>query len=333
MRMPWGEMQNVLRKFIAEKEYYLLGSVSAEERCCAVPSRLVSPTSGPVDVHLLEVRDPPDAFPNYSASTATAVQRNVQRLVDAGVKFRHDRVELLATEDQMLEIAGKLYGGVSTETLVLDLTCLPLRFASFFLRRMMRSSTIQNLIVTYTQPEGYTTGRLAEDPMPGDYLPGFSASLPRKSKTLIVSVGFETLGLNALLEGIGRSGAMRYIVAFPPNGEMTRRAWSAVREIVPKPTLDRHHLAVVSAWDSEAVYLRIDQWSRTTEGGVTLAPYGPKPHSLAMLLYGLHRDDVGIYFTQPKSHNPEYSKGQAQSWAYVVKWDGIPCYERQSPTL
>jgi hypothetical protein len=327
MRMPWGEMSNVLRVFLPGKDYALLGALTAEERCCAVPSRLVSPTSGPSKVTMLEVRDPSDAFPNYMATTLRGVQRNVQRLHDAGVAFHHERVDLLLSEDGMLELSQRLYGSTVPETLVIDLTCLPVRFAAFFLRRMIPSSNVPNIIATYTQPEGYTAKPLAEDPLPGDYLPGFAAPPHRRTRTLILSVGFETLGLSALLEGHSRSGATRYLIAFPPNGEMIRRAWRSVREIVPRPLVDRQHIGVVSAWDTEAVYSRIDQWCRTSEG-ITLAPYGPKPHSLAMLLYALKRDDVGIYFTQPKAHNPEYSWGQGHSWGYVLKWDGIPCYER-----
>jgi hypothetical protein len=90
--------------------------------------------------------------------------------------------------------------------------------------------------------------------------------------------------------------------------------------------ISRDNLEVISAWDTEQVYRTLELWEQDTEG-LALAPFGPKPHSLGMALFAI-RHDSGLYYTQPKSYNPNYSKGQGDSWAYVVKWDGVPCFDR-----
>ncbi|HVM62830.1 MAG TPA: hypothetical protein VMV72_18360 [Verrucomicrobiae bacterium] len=84
-------------------------------------------------------------------------------------------------------------------------------------------------------------------------------------------------------------------------------------------------------WDTEYVFNRLQVWEDNSEG-LTLAPFGPKPHTLAMALFAIHRD-AGMYYTQPKSYNPNYSSGFGRTWAYVVKWDGVCCYERPCATF
>ncbi len=89
----------------------------------------------------------------------------------------------------------------------------------------------------------------------------------------------------------------------------------------------QNNLEVIAVWDTEQVYKTLERWDQNADG-VTLAPFGPKPHSLGMALFAI-KHDCGLYNTQPKSYNPDYSRGRGEVWAYVVKWDGIPCYERR----
>jgi hypothetical protein len=74
------------------------------------------------------------------------------------------------------------------------------------------------------------------------------------------------------------------------------------------------------------VFLTLDKIAKDSSG-LMLAPFGPKPHSLGMILFALKHDRALIY-SQPKSYNPDFSQGIGETWAYVVKWDGVPCYQR-----
>jgi hypothetical protein len=51
-----------------------------------------------------------------------------------------------------------------------------------------------------------------------------------------------------------------------------------------------------------------------------------------MTLFAIE-NDIGIYYTQPKSYNPRYTTGAGKSWAYVVKWQGIAAFNRMPVTL
>lgn len=92
------------------------------------------------------------------------------------------------------------------------------------------------------------------------------------------------------------------------------------------------NIAVVPVWDFEQVYLKLQRWDQDADNGLTLAPFGPKPHTLGMALFAIE-NDCGLYYTQPKSYNPDYSLSQGESWAYVVKWDDVPCFDRKSEEL
>jgi hypothetical protein len=83
---------------------------------------------------------------------------------------------------------------------------------------------------------------------------------------------------------------------------------------------------VVAAWDAEQIYRTLVRWGGSARG-LTLAPFGPKPHTLGMALYAL-KHGAGMYYAQPQAYNPDYCQGTGETWAYVVKWDGVMAYDR-----
>jgi hypothetical protein len=125
---------------------------------------------------------------------------------------------------------------------------------------------------------------------------------------------------------------MKIIMPFPPNGGAARRAWNTLRRMVQDPRhLDRNDIEVVSAWDAEYVYGLLNSWIQDTPH-LTLAPFGPKPISLGMTLFAI-KNDIGMYYTQPKAYNPEYSLGFGKSLGYLIKYDGVACFDRAVQAL
>jgi hypothetical protein len=311
----------------------IIGCLSFEERCCALPEQLSN--SHCQAIELLEIKDPVDAFPNYSFEANQKIDLHRERLNNSGVKFEITNSELLATEDQLLDLLNICSRNLNrVSAVVLDITSLPKRFFCFLLKRMLLRNEFQNVIVTYTEAgkNGYTQGHLVEDPMTCDSLPGFGGPLPPKGDTLVVSVGFESLNIRSLLEIYSdRKKATKVILSFPPDGEILRRQWIALKQMIEIPQEIRGCLEFIAAWDAEEIYKTLARWGDEANG-LTLAPFGSKAHSLGLALYAM-KYDVGLYYTQPKSYNPDYSTGQGRTWAYVVKWDGIPCYERYSKHL
>ncbi|MHB8653195.1 MAG: hypothetical protein ACYDA9_04865 [Terriglobia bacterium] len=288
-------------------------------------------------VTLVEIIDPPDAFPDYSAEIKLRIDANRQRLSNSGISFDDPSSALVATEDQLLDFAERCENAKTTSTVVLDITALPKRYFCFLVKRFLCDSSFQNVVVTYTMPGsgGYPVEHLSEDPMACDHLPGFAPAIPPKGNTLIVSAGFESLNLNSLLEVYRDKKKPKVILSFPPDGEVIRRQWNMVRHMTSgnAEALRREDLRVIAAWDAEEVYLALSHWQADSDG-LTLAPFGPKPHTLGMALFGTENSsDSGLYYTQPKSYNPDYSKGSGITWAYVVKWDGIPCYARMKSVV
>jgi hypothetical protein len=164
-----------------------------------------------------------------------------------------------------------------------------------------------------------------------DHLPGFAPPYrhPPGELTLAISIGFEPLNIRAVLETY-REKHMKLILPFPPNGEATRRVWTTLRNLANGDStgVSSDSIDVVATWDAECVYNVLQHWVSSADG-LNLAPFGPKPHSLGMFLFATERD-CGMFYTQPKAYNPNYTKGAGKTWAYVIKWEGVPCYARQS---
>lgn len=329
MRLPWGRLEGVENVFMKGRRLEVLGSLSFEERCCTLPSRLFANCAG---LQMLDIEDPPDAFPRYEKEIDRKIKANRSRLEDAGVSYQAHKVKLLATEDELLALLEDWNLDHQLDSVVvLDITTMPKRFFCFLLKRLLQSSTCRDLVITYTEAgvNGYTLEHLAEDPMTCDHLPGFSAALPPKGDTLVVSLGYESLSLRSLMEIYNdRKRAIKIILPFPSFGRSTNRLWRTVREIGVEPQEIRGNIESIASWDAEEVYLKLKQWHGDADG-LTLAPFGPKTHSLGMALFALNYD-AGLYYTQPKSYHPDYSQGEGECWAYVVKWQGIPCFERYS---
>ncbi len=90
--------------------------------------------------------------------------------------------------------------------------------------------------------------------------------------------------------------------------------------------LRKDSVAVIAAWDAEQVYHKLLSWAGNGER-LSLAPFGPKPHTLGMAMFAI-KFDASVWYTQPKVYHPEYSRGIGDSWWYAVKWQGIRCFDR-----
>lgn len=329
MRLPYGSLQEIVSCFLRRTDFVIFGCLSFEERSGTVPKRLrLANCKG---VELIEVKDPDDAFPNHSEQVLEKVKKNKRQLIRSKVKFKSLTSDLLVTEDGLLDILEGWRDFQKYQTVVLDITSLPKRYFCFFIKRILLSEQWRNVVVTYTLPgsSGYTDEHLAEDPMTCDHLPGFAAPLSPKGNTLVVSIGFESLSMRSILEIYSdKKKGTKMLLSFPSTAGSVRREWNTLRQIVPSEEREiiRNNIEVVAFWDAEQVYKTLIRWNQDSDG-LTLAPFGPKSHSLGMVLFAI-KNDAGLYYTQPKSYNPEYSKGEGETWAYVIKWNGIACFDR-----
>src|SRR5207253_2277212 len=105
------------------------------------------------------------------------------------------------------------------------------RFFFPILRWLLMSGSVQTLIVTYAEPQGYTTEPLSEDPEPLAPLPLFTGQYPLPEvQAVVVGLGFQPLGLHEILQGSERARVYP-LYAYPIQATDRRRVWQLMRSV------------------------------------------------------------------------------------------------------
>jgi len=280
---------------------------------------------------MVKVNDERDGFPNRIAQITRLVEENAKHLRVQNPLYAESAEEteadLLCNEDVLLDLMDRFNGICPPDTAVVDVSSFPKRFFCFFVKKLIQRAEIPNVLVTYTQPRphGYPEDPLAEEFQQPSCLPGFAKDTTGEH-CIAASLGFESYHLEGLIRQFGQKSNTYVLTSFPPDGAYTRRQWKVIKDVL-KQCFDYRKLEAVSALDIENAHSVLRGWAENAKSEVILAPYGPKPHSVAMVLLAMERG-YPIVYTQPKSYNPQYCSGIGQSWAYVLKWDGVACYER-----
>ena len=108
---------------------------------------------------------------------------------------------------------------------------------------------------------------------------------------------------------------MHLLFPFPTPPDRIRRNWEFVKDLFPHPPSTQNGLQFehVDGWNVPEVVDLLGRIGANGENHMTLAPYGPKPVSLAMALYASRfssdENSTAVYYTQPTSYNPDYTTG------------------------
>lgn len=314
---PWGPLRWLLSKLTATR-WDLLGCLATEERALAAWTFLKS--HGSIKhVKLLEVHDEhPQDSPHTRFFDGT--ERKLREKRDAFLAGGGSVADLetcylgdiygrfVDATDEFLKFAGK--------NVIIDISSLPKRVFFPAIRRVLQSREVRNIIVTYTIPAKYADDELVEDPQLWTYLPTFAPPDDEPDdKLLIVGLGYEPLGIRHASEGKG----LHLLFPFPSLPPGIRRNWDFVYELRgnPSPPIQRVHI-----YDVPETFDRIRTITKRGGQYAILAPYGPKPVSLAMCLYAVAAGEAtkppSVFYTQPRAYNPDYSSGVAEE-------DGHPC--------
>ena len=282
-----------------------------------------------VDTQLLEVL-PVATSRFHTLCTAQLLDRRAA-LNQTGIASSISSMELFSSDQDIVQAVENFIAGAGVHV-VFDISAMPKRFFFPILKRLLRPNRLETVVVTYTVPEFYGKGDLAEDHQPFTHLPLFGpSSFPqRRAEIVVVSAGFMKLGLGELLEPY-KTVSIRTIVPFPPGPPSYFRNLDFVRDIekalptgIPGPIR-------VEAYDCVDAFDHIAQLCDRGQRACVLAPYGPKPISLAMALYASLSQDVVLY-TQPTAYDPFYSvgigttAGQINSHAYLLRARGQNLY-------
>jgi hypothetical protein len=309
-------------------DWNLISCFGTESRSLAVLQQLIKGHIL-VEALLYRVNDKPS---RYNELTKQRIKERYTELTRLGVSpdivQQHDIAE---THDEILRPL-ETFVASGQSNLILDVTCFPKRFFFPMLKRLLDYPTIKNIIVTYTKPKCYTPGKLAENFDDWSHLPMFTGAYSQESaKMLIVNVGFAPLGLKREL-GQGEPGLpIKLLFPFPAPMRTVYRAWGFVQNLQKGRSYESFDLYRTDAKDLSSAFNRLIS---LTDGGklrAELAPFGPKPISVAMCMFAVLTESE-VFYTQPTVYHPDYSigvseiNGVAETYAYWIRMNGRDLY-------
>jgi hypothetical protein len=253
------------------------------------------------------------------------------------VDFRPNRTEtrdLLANYGEIVS-ALRAVSGLKRRRVILDVTCMPKRFFFAAIRLLLRDDAVSDLVVTYAKASGYTDEALHEDAGSAVHLPGFGPGLGGEApdRVRVVGLGFDTPGLLQVLE-VDEVSKNEFLFPVPSPPPYFARNWDFLRHATHGLVPDSTTVTRVSSTDVSGVF---DELKACTAGGTVtsvLAPYGPKPVSIAMCLFAIAcgSDLASVVYTQPRYYDAVYSTGTAVDstgpviYAYPLRVRGQDLY-------
>ncbi len=335
---PSGPFRWMLEKFSSISEWSLVGSISAEERSLAAISELS--LIGKLD-HLSCLRiEPssgrkPNRFRSEIMRKLNTRQRETEGIV--GVGLLCTTVDLLCREEDLIRAIRDCLSPCGPN-LVLDISSMPKRFFFPLIALAIRSGNFENILVSYSSPKSYGEP-LAEDPLPWSALPTFGATDLSKDGKLIIGVGYQSLRLHEIVDGVLNPDNVELLLPFPSVHPGFTKNWEFVRKIrMQIDRLQERSIKRVPAKNTSIAFDRIVGSSNRGANPCKLAPFGPKPVSLAMCLFGVCCQDknipVELGYTQPQVYSDKYSVGIAAGidgnpiiHAYAIKLNGHSLYQ------
>lgn len=325
---PWGRLARIIHD-AGEESWNYLGCLSAEDRTLAVWSQFWE--EGVLESYtFIRVVDPPSRFSEDVANDIGEIQSDLENR--GGDSERVCQMDLFCRVSDIVEGIDEFLQAAG-ENIVLDISTFPKRFFFPIVRRCLDQATARNIVACYTPARTYTTDDLAEDPEPWKKLPLYPERFPREEpETLVVGLGFQPLGLPDLMEEAYAEKDIELLFPFPAPPPNVQRVWGVVRRLEEYVAAPGVEPTFVAGYDVPEIFAHLRETCRDGARYAVLAPYGPKPMSLAMALIG-RLAELPCYYTQPRAYNPDYSKGVirvdegVKSYGYYLRLDGRDVYQ------
>ena len=311
----WTLLENVL-PFADQTSWAFIGCVSMEER--SIHTVLAAKRFIQLSRTLI-FRISDDPLSRYFSESENRTNANQDRLKESGLTedaFIHR--ELLGPFGGFAEDIESFLSCNEAENLIFDITSMPKKVFFFLVKRLMRPGLrFRNILATYAEPRMYSDFALAENPQAWNTLPGFDPprSVPDE-KRVVIGIGYEPLGLPDLVMQGEFSGARTHLLfPFPTPPDRIQKNWQFAKELFPNPPSEppNLHFEHVDGWNVPEVFDLLSRIGDDGQSHLMLAPFGPKPVSLAMALYASRysseENPTSAYYTQPTSYNPNYTTG------------------------
>jgi len=305
VRPIWGLLRMLLRS-VLPRQWHLVVCAGPEERSSAAAEVVAGVGVDVASADCLRLLVPTDRF---SAEREKKVDDTLARLRAAMPgRLQVREMELFGTIEPLDEIVT---GWVSAgrQHILLDVSTMPKKIFFPLLRLAIRSRAFATLIAIYSRPQKYAEQPLAEDPDPPLPLPLFTpAQAPPHATGGIVALGLEVLGIEDLLADGGGPNSIHVLFPIPTNPDESSRTWMFMQRLysaAPNRFTPPRHL---SPLDYGEAYSYIRSLTDSFQGHWWLAPFGPKPVSVAMAVAAIQHD-WPAYYSQPTVYNPAYSVG------------------------
>lgn len=322
MYIPWGDIDWVLER-LGRQNWHLVGCVAHEARCFSTLRR-VPELAG--NARFVRIFDDDPSSPALELKSLDAQIQEGER-----IGLRQQRVvdaDLLASVDEIENFVATLSD--ETDSVILDISCFPKRWFFVLLRLLLEDKRLSNIVVTYSLGKKYGD-QLSSNPDIARTLPTFMSKTTRNDcDVAILSIGYDTNTIIDLLK-IERPRSIRVLFPFPPGPPGIRRNWmfldSLERTVKDDQTVasnigGRFDYVQVAATDVPGNFSALRKATVDAGKSSLLAPYGPKPVSLAMCLFSLaaektKKEEVPVYYSQPMRYALDYTQG-------VFDIDGTP---------
>jgi hypothetical protein len=326
---PWGNLLWILDR-CAKRQWAFFGCLGTEQRSIAAWREMHA--TGCLSVaRLLRIKDAP--LSPHAARAATLESDREREFVASGGNAADIQQHNLM--ESHFEIVNSLdtFLNQSGPNMVLDVSSMPKRFFFPALRRLLKEpAKVQNLIVAYTVPNAYTQEKLAENPDDWDHLPLFTGAYgPERPEIFVINVGFEGFGLQDRVEH-GDSGLpIKLILPFPSPPTSLKRSWELVRKLKRNRPDSVFKLYRADSREIGDAFDRLLSLTNHGQRRAILAPFGPKPISVAFCIYATLTDSE-VFYTQPTAYHPDYSSGIAVEnglsaiYGYCLRLNGRDLY-------
>lgn len=340
---PWGR-PNWLMSKSRVKNWVAIACLATETR--SVSSALeVSRFAN--HIHMIKINDP---SPSLDGLYLEAYQKNTAFFEEhCSTNYSISEFDLKSSLDQIRAITNE--AGKKSANVIVDITSFPKRWFFPILRFLVNNPKINNLKVIYTRGANYAQV-LSENPETLRVIPSFVTVDNRSDhEHAFVGVGFHTHSMVTMF-GSDNARTLQMLFPFPPGPPNTHRNWRFAQQIerivqrednlIRDDNLMNGEDPIKYLYlDAKDVSQVFDAMKMTTDGGSRtsiMAPYGPKPFSLAMCLFALAVErkgmpEVPVFYSQPQRYAVKYTESEARfgevidSWCYSLKYQGKFIYE------
>lgn len=309
---PWGDLSWLISR-LPNRTWSIIGCCGTEARSVSVAEQFKRESFDLAS--FVEIVDP-EPLDHHQVEGRLTIRRGQLESVGFNTSeiVRHN---LLADLDTIDAIVASLANAGAT-SLLIDITSLPKYWFFPLIKSALAEPRLTDVVACYTAGVDYAEN-LSENLSAIRPLPGF-AGVPNRTRhdSLIIGIGFEPTGLDALLSDQA-SDSIKLIFPFPPGPPGHHKNWMFVKYIE-----DLTNTHSISAPDRVHIHMNdcsqvFDALSTMTDRALkssALAPYGPKTVSLAMCMYALAatragHDPVPVLYAQPRRYAIDYTASAA----------------------